>query len=69
MLARVGLLEIAVLLGLALPALTVADLARRANQPASKLFWLIAIVFLPVLGPVLYLVIGRDQLDRELQRY
>jgi len=36
-------------------------LRHQFETPATKLTWLIAIIFVPVLGPLLYVFIGRTK--------
>lgn len=50
------------LLTLLLPILAVISLLRSEYRDSTtKLIWLIAILFLPFVGPVLYFLIGRKQ--------
>lgn len=39
--------------------LVIIDIVRSNKDTEKKLLWIIAVVFLPVLGPILYYVIGR----------
>lgn len=36
------------------------------TKPNNKIVWVLIIVFMPILGSILYLIIGRDQRE---QRY
>lgn len=63
----IGIVELFILLiFLALPALlwlwAIIDLlTSRFKDSTNKLIWAIIIIFLPVLGSILYLLIGRGQ--------
>ncbi len=69
--AEIGLLMIA-LLALIAPALMIWALVDLLQRPTaqwqgsgdSKLMWLLLIIFVALVGPVLYLTIGRRQLER-----
>jgi hypothetical protein len=39
--------------------LVIIDILRSNKDTEKKLLWIIAVVFLPILGPILYYVIGR----------
>jgi hypothetical protein len=41
--------------------LVVVDIINSNKDTEKKILWVIAVVFLPVLGPVLYLVMGRNR--------
>ncbi len=47
------------LLVLALDVVVVIDILKSTKDTEKKILWIIAVVFLPVLGPVLYFAIGR----------
>ncbi|HTJ51291.1 MAG TPA: PLD nuclease N-terminal domain-containing protein [Cyclobacteriaceae bacterium] len=47
------------LLILVLDVLVVVDILRSNKDFEKKLLWIIAVIFLPLLGPVLYYVIGK----------
>lgn len=47
------------LLILILDVVVVLDILRSNKDSEKKILWIIAVVFLPVLGPILYYVIGR----------
>ncbi len=40
-------------------ALVIIDILRSNKDMEKKVLWIIAVVFLPLLGPILYYVIGR----------
>jgi hypothetical protein len=44
---------------LVIDILVIIDIVRSNKDTEKKLLWIIAVVFLPVLGPILYYVIGR----------
>ena len=47
------------LLILILDVVVILDILRSNKDNEKKILWVIAVVFLPVLGPILYYVIGR----------
>jgi hypothetical protein len=47
------------LLILIVDAIIVLEILRSNKDMEKKILWIIAVIFLPVLGPVLYYVIGR----------
>jgi hypothetical protein len=44
---------------LILDVVVILDILRSNKDNEKKILWVIAVVFLPVLGPILYYVIGR----------
>ena len=44
---------------LVIDILVIIDIVRSNKDTEKKLLWIIAVVFLPVLGPILYYVIGK----------
>jgi hypothetical protein len=44
---------------LVIDVLVVIDILRGNKDFEKKLLWIVAVIFLPVLGPVLYYVIGK----------
>lgn len=63
---NIGLLEIFVLL-LFIPLFILKiyclfDISRsKFNEPLNKLLWVIIVIFVPLIGEVLYLFVGRSQ--------
>ena len=49
---------------LALWLAAVVGCIRRAHRPGDKLLWLILILFIPMLGPLAYLLLGRKDVPR-----
>ncbi|SHH49307.1 Phospholipase_D-nuclease N-terminal [Chryseolinea serpens] len=47
------------LLILILDVVVILDILRSNKDNEKKILWIIAVVLLPVLGPILYYVIGR----------
>lgn len=45
---------------LVIDVVVIMDLLRSNKDTEKKVLWTIAIIFLPVLGPTLYYVIGRN---------
>jgi hypothetical protein len=39
--------------------LVIIDIIRSNKDTEKKILWIIAVVFLPVLGPILYYVLGK----------
>jgi cardiolipin synthase len=68
---RPGLEALLALIGLAYLLLTVVLLLAallRKREPAAALGWSLAIIFLPVVGPLLFLLFGVNRLPRRLRR-
>ncbi len=47
------------LIVLAIDVIVVMDILRSNKDMEKKILWIIAVIFLPILGPVLYYVIGK----------
>jgi len=43
-----------------LDVIVILDILRSNKDNEKKILWIIAVVFLPILGPILYLVMGRN---------
>jgi len=50
------------LLILIIDILVIIDILRSNKETEKKILWIIAVVFLPVLGPILYYFIGKNKL-------
>jgi hypothetical protein len=50
------------LLILIIDILVIIDILRSNKETEKKILWIIAVVFLPVLGPILYYFIGKNRL-------
>jgi len=50
-----------ILLELALMAVALVDLVRRERTRGPKWAWALVIVFINLVGPVLYLLLGREE--------
>lgn len=50
-----------VLLELALMVFALVDLRRRSNTKGPKWFWVLVILFVNLIGPILYLLFGREE--------
>lgn len=50
-----------VLLPIILWVWALVDCLKSEFQGSNKLIWIIVIIFLPVLGPILYFLVGRSQ--------
>jgi len=50
-----------ILLELALMAVALVDLVRRERTRGPKWAWALVIVFVNLIGPVLYLLLGREE--------
>ncbi|HEY0743897.1 MAG TPA: PLD nuclease N-terminal domain-containing protein [Chryseosolibacter sp.] len=44
---------------LVIDILVIIDILRSNKDTERKILWIIAVVFLPILGPILYFYIGR----------
>lgn len=44
---------------LVIDILVIIDIVRSNKDTERKILWIIAVVFLPILGPILYYVIGK----------
>ena len=44
---------------LLIDVLVIIDIVRSNKDTEKKLLWIIAVVFLPILGPIFYYVFGR----------
>ena len=40
-------------------AVVIVDIVRSNKDTGKKILWIIAVVFLPILGPILYYIIGK----------
>ena len=47
------------LLIVVIDAVVIIDILRSNKDMEKKVLWIIAVIFLPILGPLLYYVIGR----------
>ena len=41
--------------------IVIADIVKSNKSTEKKILWIIAVVFLPVLGPILYYFLGRNK--------
>ena len=39
----------------------IIDIVKSSKDTEKKILWIIAVVFLPLLGPILYYVIGKNK--------
>ena len=44
---------------LVIDIVVIVDIIKSSKDTEKKILWIIAVVFLPVLGPILYYVIGK----------
>ncbi|MBS1489426.1 MAG: PLDc_N domain-containing protein [Bacteroidetes bacterium] len=44
---------------LALDIVTIMDVLKNIKDSEKKILWIIVVIFLPLLGPVLYYVLGK----------
>jgi hypothetical protein len=44
---------------LVIDILVIIDIVRSNKDTEKKILWIIAVVFLPILGPILYYVLGK----------
>jgi hypothetical protein len=45
---------------LVIDIIVIIDILRSNKDTEKKVLWIIAVVFLPVLGPILYFFVGRN---------
>jgi Phospholipase_D-nuclease N-terminal len=48
---------------LVIDVIVIIDIIKSSKDTEKKILWIIAVVFLPVLGPILWYVIGRNNLS------
>lgn len=48
---------------LIIDVLAVIDIVKSNKDTEKKILWIIAVVFLPILGPVLYYFIGKSKVN------
>jgi len=41
--------------------IVIVDIVKSNKDTEKKLLWIIAVIFLPVLGPILYYVLGKNK--------
>jgi hypothetical protein len=41
--------------------IVIMDIVKSSKDSEKKILWIIAVVFLPILGPILYYVIGKNK--------
>lgn len=61
LLGPIGPTEILLLLSLVLWILGVVDILRSEFTKWNKIIWLMVVIFVPIIGPILYFLIGRKQ--------
>ena len=44
---------------LVIDIVVIVDIVKSSKDTEKKILWIIAVVFLPVLGPILYYVLGK----------
>ncbi len=44
---------------LVIDVIVILDIIRSNKDPEKKVLWIIAVIFLPILGPILYYFIGK----------
>ena len=49
------------LLILVIDILVIIDIVKSNKDTEKKILWIIAVVFLPILGPILWYVVGRGR--------
>lgn len=50
-----------ILIQLVLIVFALADLLRRDNTRGPKWVWVLVIIFVNMIGPIIYLLVGRDE--------
>ena len=46
---------------LVIDIVVIVDIVKSSKDTEKKILWIIAVVFLPVLGPILYYFVGKKQ--------
>jgi hypothetical protein len=46
---------------LVIDVLVILDILRSNKDTERKILWIIAVVFLPILGPILYYLVGKNR--------
>lgn len=46
---------------LVIDIIVIIDIVKSSKDTEKKILWIIAVVFLPVLGPILWYVIGKNK--------
>jgi hypothetical protein len=46
---------------LVIDVVVIVDIVRSTKDTEKKILWIIAVIFLPLLGPILYYVIGKNK--------
>ena len=59
---------IAVVVGYLLAFMIIMRIVLQRREPTATLAWVLGMVFLPYLGVLMYLLVGRRRLDRQLRR-
>ncbi|CAN5392378.1 hypothetical protein BH10BAC4_BH10BAC4_26880 [soil metagenome] len=47
------------LLILVIDVLAIVDIVKSSKDNEKKILWIVAVIFLPILGPILYYLLGR----------
>lgn len=50
------------LIVLIIDIVVIADILKSSKDTEKKILWIIAVVFLPILGPILYYIVGKNRL-------
>jgi len=54
---------------LVLMVVAIVGIARKPNPWGEKILWLLIVIFLDIIGPVLYFAIGSGMLDEKYARF
>ncbi len=68
----IGLSELIVLffiLSLPLFIIALVDILRNDFPGQEKIVWLLVVIFLPLLGPILYFIIGRKKKNHAVRNF
>lgn len=58
---QVTLIVLGIVLYLVLPAIAVIDIAKGKFEDINKIVWILIVLLLPIMGPIIYLIVGRRQ--------
>jgi Phospholipase_D-nuclease N-terminal len=48
------------ILGIVVDAIAIMDIIQSSRDPGGKVLWMLVVLFVPVLGAVLYFALGRS---------
>ena len=59
---NLGFQEILILIVLVIPLIAIIDVVKSSfKESVNKIVWVLVVILLPILGAILYFIIGRNQ--------